>query len=71
MNPTSRSGTGCIITITACLITGSCVTRIESPSVSVSPTEAPEYHRPTACRHLYNTGRSLEWQHCMGVGPRR
>lgn len=27
-------------------------------------------HRPTECAHLYNVGRSREWQDCMGVGPK-
>lgn len=27
-------------------------------------------HLPTECRHLYNVGRSREWQDCMGVGPK-
>lgn len=22
------------------------------------------------CGHLYNVGRSVEWQNCMGVGPK-
>ena len=24
---------------------------------------------PPDCGHLYNTGRSKEWQECMGIGP--
>lgn len=27
-------------------------------------------HKPTACAHLYNVGKSVEWQNCMGVGPK-
>ena len=26
--------------------------------------------RPPSCGHLYNVGRSREWQECMGVGPK-
>lgn len=25
---------------------------------------------PEKCAHLYNVGRSEEWQECMGVGPK-
>lgn len=25
---------------------------------------------PPSCEHLYNVGKSVEWQNCMGVGPK-
>lgn len=32
-------------------------------------TEVRQPTRPD-CGHLYNVGKSVEWQNCMGVGPK-
>ena len=40
---------------------------VQPSGVSV-PCRELQPHRPTKCKHLYNVGRSNEWQACMGVG---
>ena len=39
---------------------------VQPNGVSV-PCRELQPHRPTKCEHLYNVGRSNEWQACMGV----
>lgn len=71
---TLDSGTGRITTILVCaVLTGSCVSRNESPvdwPGIADEIEVTHTHLPTKCRHLYDVGRSVEWQICMGVGPK-
>ena len=82
---TSHTGIGFITTIMACLILGSCQPPSDSSPESAgceefAPTgttlicaeeeDEEELSLPQLCRHLYNVGRSREWQDCMGVGPK-
>ena len=38
----------------------------QPPPAAVLERVEDTFHRPTACRKLYDTGTD-EWQHCMGV----
>ena len=47
---------------------GSFLQRVSDERTREIEEQTSSFHRPTACRHLYDTGQSAYWFDCMGVG---
>ena len=59
-----------LVTLGACVLVSTCGVGTGTPPDEDEEPLVQRTHRPTECAHLYNVGRSREWQDCMGVGPK-